>query len=54
MQKKAPYEVWRVELTAIPDLLAQGRKKYERLLRAHATQQCLTVAARPRWTNLSN
>ncbi|GAA4001796.1 hypothetical protein GCM10022408_11360 [Hymenobacter fastidiosus] len=37
VQKRAPYEVWRVELTATPGLIEQGRKKYQRLLRAHAT-----------------
>ena len=36
VQKKAPHHVWRVELTATPDLIEQGRKKYFRLLRAHA------------------
>jgi hypothetical protein len=39
VQKKAPHEVWRVELTATPDLIEQGRKKYSRLLRAHAEQR---------------
>ena len=32
------YEVWRVELTAMPGLIEQGRKKYTRLLRAHVEQ----------------
>ncbi|WP_035567329.1 PD-(D/E)XK nuclease-like domain-containing protein [Hymenobacter sp. IS2118] len=36
VQKKAPYEVWRVELTATPNLIEQGRKKYTTLLRHHA------------------
>ena len=42
-QKKAPHSVWRVELTAMPGLLEQGRKKYSTLLRHHA--HCLTVLA---------
>ena len=36
VQKKAPHQVWRVELTAMPGLIEQGRKKYERLLKAYA------------------
>ena len=36
VQKRAPHDVWRVELTATPGLIEQGRKKYQRLLRAHA------------------
>ncbi|GAB2851969.1 PD-(D/E)XK nuclease family protein [Hymenobacter ruber] len=36
VQKKDPREVWRVELTATPDLIEQGRKKYAVLLRHHA------------------
>ena len=36
VQKKAPHEVWRVELTATPALIEQGRKKYSRLLRCYA------------------
>ncbi|MDJ0364864.1 PD-(D/E)XK nuclease-like domain-containing protein [Hymenobacter sp. H14-R3] len=38
VQKKAPYQVWRVELTAMPGLIEQGRKKYTALLRHHARQ----------------
>jgi hypothetical protein len=38
VQKKAPYQVWRVELTAMPGLIVQGRKKYAALLRHHARQ----------------
>ena len=38
VQKKAPHEVWRVELTATPGLIEQGRKKYAALLRHHARQ----------------
>ncbi|WP_035565328.1 PD-(D/E)XK nuclease-like domain-containing protein [Hymenobacter sp. IS2118] len=38
VQKKAPHEVWRVELTATPGLIEQGRKKYNTLLRHHARQ----------------
>lgn len=45
VQKKAPHAVWRVELTATPGLLAQGRKKYAVLLRHHARQG--PAAARP-------
>ena len=44
VQKKAPHEVWRVELTALPGLIEQGRKKYGTLLRHHARQ---LAAARP-------
>ena len=39
VQKKAPHAVWRVELTATPGLIEQGRKKYFRLLRAQAEQR---------------
>ena len=38
VQKKAPYQVWRVELTAMPGLIEQGRKKYAALLRHHSRQ----------------
>ncbi|MBC6697337.1 PD-(D/E)XK nuclease-like domain-containing protein [Hymenobacter puniceus] len=38
VQKKAPHAVWRVELTAMPGLLEQGRKKYTALLRRYATR----------------
>jgi hypothetical protein len=38
VQKKAPHDVWRVELTATPGLIEQGRKKYSTLLRHHAQQ----------------
>ncbi len=38
VQKKVPHAVWRVELTATPGLLEQGRKKYAALLRHHARQ----------------
>ena len=38
VQKKAPHDVWRVELTATPGLIEQGRKKYSTLLRHHARQ----------------
>jgi len=38
VQKKAPHEVWRVELTTTPALIEQGRKKYAALLRHHARQ----------------
>ena len=36
VQKKDPHELWRVELTAMPGLIEQGRKKYAVLLRHHA------------------
>ena len=35
---QAPHNVWRVELTAMPGLIEQGRKKYTVLLRHHAQQ----------------
>ena len=38
VQKKSPHDVWRVELTAMPGLIEQGRKKYTALLRHHARQ----------------
>ena len=38
VQKKDPHAVWRVELTATPALIEQGRKKYTTLLRHHARQ----------------
>lgn len=38
VRKKAPFEVWQFEATPAPGLLAQGRKKYERLFRAYADQ----------------
>lgn len=38
VQKKAPHEVWCVELTALPGLLEQGRKKYMMPLRHYATR----------------
>jgi hypothetical protein len=49
VQKKAPYQVWRVELTAMPGLIEQGRKKYAALLRHHARQ----VACLPHATTTS-
>jgi PDDEXK-like domain of unknown function (DUF3799) len=36
VQKKAPHQVWRIELTATPGLIEQGRKKYAVLLRHYA------------------
>ncbi|TGE15978.1 PD-(D/E)XK nuclease-like domain-containing protein [Hymenobacter elongatus] len=39
VQKKAPHDVWRVELTATPGLIEQGRKKYCRLLCAYVGQK---------------
>jgi hypothetical protein len=38
VQKKAPYQVWRVELTAKPGLIKQSHKKYAALL-------CITPAS---------
>ncbi|OON65512.1 PD-(D/E)XK nuclease-like domain-containing protein [Hymenobacter sp. CRA2] len=35
VQKKAPHDIWLVELSADADTMAQGRKKYQRLLRAY-------------------
>jgi PDDEXK-like domain of unknown function (DUF3799) len=37
VQKKAPHGVWRVELSAMPGLIEQGRKKYTALLRRTST-----------------
>ncbi|SHL75365.1 PD-(D/E)XK nuclease-like domain-containing protein [Hymenobacter psychrotolerans] len=37
VQKKAPHDIWLVELSADAATMAQGRKKYARLLRAWAT-----------------
>ena len=45
VQKKAPYQVWRVELTAMPGLIEQGRKKYAALLRHHARQAASLLQA---------
>ena len=46
VQKKIPHEVWRVELTATPSLIAQGRNKYSTLLRHQARQaHCLPETA---------
>ncbi len=39
VQKKSPFEVWQFEVTPAPGLVEQGRKKYERLLRACVGQQ---------------
>jgi len=36
VQKKAPHEVWLFDATAAPEFMAQGRKKYNALLRHHA------------------
>lgn len=32
-------EVWQFEVTLAPSLLKQGRKKYERLMKAYVQQQ---------------
>jgi hypothetical protein len=37
VQKKAQHEVWLFDATAAPGFIEQGRKKYQRLLRAHAS-----------------
>ena len=39
VQKKEPFNVWRLELFGMPGLIEQGRKKYTRLLRAHAARR---------------
>ena len=39
VQKKSPFEVWQFEVMPAPGLIEQGRKKYERLLRAYAEQR---------------
>ncbi|OGX90127.1 PD-(D/E)XK nuclease-like domain-containing protein [Hymenobacter coccineus] len=39
VQKKAPFEVWQFEVAEAPGLIEQGRKKYERLLKAILQQQ---------------
>ncbi|UYZ60196.1 PD-(D/E)XK nuclease-like domain-containing protein [Hymenobacter latericus] len=36
VQKKVPHDIWVVELSADAATMAQGRKKYRRLLRAYA------------------
>ena len=38
VQKKAPHAIWVFDLATAPLLLEQGRRKYRRLLRAHAAQ----------------
>ena len=47
VQKKAPHDVWRVELTAMPGLIEQGRKKYARLLKAFWQQRTPVMPAVP-------
>jgi hypothetical protein len=42
VQKKVPHEVWLFDATAAPDFMAQGRKKYERLLKVFANQKSPT------------
>ena len=39
VQKKSPFEVWQLEVTPAPGLIEQGRKKYERLLKAFVQQK---------------
>ena len=41
VQKRAPHDVWRVELTAMPRLIEQGRKKYRTLLRHFAARSAV-------------
>ena len=36
---QSPFEVWQFEVTPAPGLIEQGRKKYERLLKAFIQQQ---------------
>ncbi|UOQ81012.1 PD-(D/E)XK nuclease-like domain-containing protein [Hymenobacter sp. 5414T-23] len=38
VQKKAPHDIWLVELSADAATMEQGRKKYRRLLRAYVEQ----------------
>ncbi|WBO84498.1 PD-(D/E)XK nuclease-like domain-containing protein [Hymenobacter yonginensis] len=45
VQKKAPHDIWLVELSADADTMAQGRKKYRRLLQLYAEQQPAAVEA---------
>ena len=42
--KRTP-EVWQFEVTPGPGFIEQGRKKYERLLKAHAQVQRPAAAA---------
>ena len=43
VQKKSPFEVWQFEVTPAPGLIEQGRKKYERLMKAYVQQQARSV-----------
>lgn len=43
VQKKAPHEVWQVELMDWPGLMEQGRKKYGKLLRCAAEQNAVAA-----------
>ena len=52
VQKKAPHEVWRVELTATSGLIEQGRKKYAALLRHHAQQCQVLLALNPKTVSI--
>ena len=47
VQKKAPHQVWRVELTAMPGLIEQGRKKYNTLLRHYAQRRTTQAPSLP-------
>ena len=53
VQKKVPHEVWRVELTAMPSLIEQGRKKYAVLLRHHAHKAAGLLSFKPTNTPLA-
>jgi hypothetical protein len=44
VQKKAPHELWVVEVSADAALMEQGRRKYRRLLRAYAGQPAFPQA----------
>ncbi|GAB2784616.1 hypothetical protein HNQ93_002465 [Hymenobacter luteus] len=44
VQKKAPYAIWLVELSADAYSMEQGRKKYRRLLKLYAEQAAVPVS----------
>ena len=44
VQKKAPHDLWLVEVSADFATMAQGRKKYQHLLRAYAERSALQAA----------
>ena len=47
VQKKDPHNIWRVELTATPGLIEQGRKKYGTLLRHFAARAAVAAIRCP-------